>query len=263
MRLAHTVAQVRAAEAAAMRELPEGVLMQRAAAGLAHAVLDFLGSGYGRRVLLLVGSGDNGGDALYAAALLRRRGVTVDALLLGSSHHEAGLAALLAAGGRLVSSVEGLAPDVVVDAIVGIGGRPGLRPDAAAALAALEGIRMPSLVARAVADAGVDATVLIGAGSTFIAGATITAATAGTGIAVAGSGDDDASDTAITGSDLEKASDAALAHTGEGKVSETEVGDEESYYEVEVTLENGNQVDVQLDEGFAVVDTIADSETDQ
>ena len=57
-----------------MRELPDGALMQRAAAGLAHAVLDFLGGGYGRRVLLLVGSGDNGGDALYAGALLCRRG---------------------------------------------------------------------------------------------------------------------------------------------------------------------------------------------
>ena len=140
MRLAHTVAQVRAAEASLMSELPDGALMQRAAAGLAHAVLDFLGGGYGRRVLLLVGSGDNGGDALYAATLLRRRGVAVDAFLLGSGHHEAGLAALLGAGGRLVDSVDGLAPDVVLDGIVGIGGRPGLRPDAAAALTALAGI---------------------------------------------------------------------------------------------------------------------------
>lgn len=140
MRFAHTVAQVRAAEAAAMRGLPKGVLMQRAATGLAHALLDLLGGGYGRRVLLLVGSGDNGGDALYAAALLCRRGVAVDALLLGSSHHEAGLEALLAAGGRVVDSLDGPAPDVVVDAIVGIGGRPGLRPEAAAALAALDGV---------------------------------------------------------------------------------------------------------------------------
>ena len=140
MRLAHTVAQVRVAEAALLRDLPEGALMQRAAAGLAHAVLDFLGGGYGRRVLILVGSGDNGGDALYAGARLCRRGAVVDALLLGSSHHEAGLAALTAAGGRLVRTVEGQAPDVVVDGIVGIGGRPGLSPGAGAALAALEGI---------------------------------------------------------------------------------------------------------------------------
>ncbi len=58
-----------------MATLPEGALMQRAAAGLAYAVIDLLGSAYGRRVLLLVGSGDNGGDALYAGALLARRGV--------------------------------------------------------------------------------------------------------------------------------------------------------------------------------------------
>lgn len=140
MRLAHTVAQVRAAEGALMRDLPDGALMQRAAAGLAHAVLDLLGGGYGRRVLLLVGSGDNGGDALYAGVVLRRRGVAVDVRLLGSSHHEAGLGALLAAGGRLVDTVAGQVPDVVVDGIVGIGGLPGLRPDAAAAIGALEGI---------------------------------------------------------------------------------------------------------------------------
>jgi len=55
MRSAHTVAEVRQAEAELMARLPEGTLMQRAASGLAHAVLDLLGNGYGRRVLLLVG----------------------------------------------------------------------------------------------------------------------------------------------------------------------------------------------------------------
>lgn len=140
MRYAHTVEQVRAAESALMRELPEGALMQRAAAGLAHAVLDLLGGGYGRSVLLLVGSGDNGGDALYAGALLSRRGAAVRALLLGSGHHAAGMAAFLAVGGRVVDSLEALTPDVVVDGIVGIGGRPGLRPEAEAAMARLIGI---------------------------------------------------------------------------------------------------------------------------
>jgi hydroxyethylthiazole kinase-like uncharacterized protein yjeF len=145
MRLAHTVAQVRDAENELMRVLPTGALMQRAATGLAHAVLDFLGAGYGRRVLLLVGTGDNGGDALYAGVLLRRRGVVVDVLLVGPRHHEAGLAALLAAGGRVVATLEGAAPDVVVDAIVGIGGRPGLTPRAVAALADVEGIPIVSV----------------------------------------------------------------------------------------------------------------------
>ena len=80
----------------------------------------------------------------------------------------------------------------------------------------------------------------------------------GTSIAIAGSSDDDGTDVPITGSDLEKASAAALAHTGEGRVSGTEAGDEESAYEVEVTLDDGTQVDVQLDERFAVVSTDAE-----
>jgi hypothetical protein len=73
----------------------------------------------------------------------------------------------------------------------------------------------------------------------------------GTGIAAAQP--DDGEGTPITGDALAKASQAALAFTGGGNVTGTEVGDEESLYEVEVTLSNGNQVDVQLDQSFAVV----------
>ena len=81
----------------------------------------------------------------------------------------------------------------------------------------------------------------------------------GSGVALASGGGDD-HEAPITGADLEKASTAALAHTGEGRVTETEVGDEDSYYEVEVTLDDGSQVDVQLDESFAVVGSEADEE---
>src|SRR5262245_20332490 len=84
----------------------------------------------------------------------------------------------------------------------------------------------------------------------------------GASYAVAGGADDDATDTPITGDALDKASAAALAHTGEGRVTETEVGDEESYYEVEVTLDDGSQVDVQLDEQFNVVSDEADNESE-
>jgi hypothetical protein len=80
----------------------------------------------------------------------------------------------------------------------------------------------------------------------------------GTGIATAQP--DDGEGTPITGEALTKASQAALAFTGGGTVTGTEVGDEESYYEVEVTLGNGQQVDVQLDENFAVVGSSADVE---
>ncbi len=82
---------------------------------------------------------------------------------------------------------------------------------------------------------------------------------AGAGIAVASGVTDDA-EKPITGAALDKASEAALASTGGGKVTETEVGDEDSYYEVEVTLPDGSQVDVQLDEGFAVVGSAPDEE---
>ena len=153
MRRAHTVEQVRAAEAALMATLPEGALMQRAAAGLATAVIDLLGGAYGRRVLLLVGSGDNGGDALYAGVRLARRGAQVTAWLLSDHAHEGGVAALRAAGGGAYrdepTTRAGRTPhsrgtnppfDVVVDGIVGIGGRPGLKQEAQAALEAVRGV---------------------------------------------------------------------------------------------------------------------------
>jgi hypothetical protein len=83
-------------------------------------------------------------------------------------------------------------------------------------------------------------------------GVTLTA-----GDTIAGGGDDDAP---ITGSALEQASAAALAHTGEGTVTDTEVEDEESAFEVEVTLDDGSQVDVQLDQDFNVVSSDADDD---
>ncbi len=73
----------------------------------------------------------------------------------------------------------------------------------------------------------------------------------GTGIAAAQP--DDGEGSPITGEALAKASQAALAFTGGGTVTGTEVGDEESLYEVEVTLADGSQVDVQLNDAFAVV----------
>jgi ADP-dependent NAD(P)H-hydrate dehydratase / NAD(P)H-hydrate epimerase len=134
MRRAHTVEQVRAAEAQLMARLPEGTLMQRAANGLAVAVSNFLGHTYGARVVLLVGSGDNGGDALYAGVRLARRGAQVTAVLLSDKAHAAGLEALRAVGGRVGSVDDITQADVVVDGIVGIGGKPGLRPNAQAAV---------------------------------------------------------------------------------------------------------------------------------
>jgi uncharacterized membrane protein YkoI len=88
------------------------------------------------------------------------------------------------------------------------------------------------------------------------------AALAGGGTAIAGAtgGDDDGSEQAITGSALDKAKAAALQATGGGQVTETEIRDEEGYYEVEVTRADGSQVDVHLDESFAILGTEDDDE---
>ncbi|MFE2828053.1 NAD(P)H-hydrate dehydratase [Streptomyces sp. NPDC059271] len=156
MRTAYSVETVRAAERELMARLPEGALMQRAAAGLAAACADLLGRVYGSRVVLLVGSGDNGGDALYAGARLARRGAGVTAVLLAPDRtHPGGRAALLRAGGTTAApdTAEPLLrrADLVVDGIVGIGGKGGLRPDAArlaeladASRAAVVAVDLPS-----------------------------------------------------------------------------------------------------------------------
>lgn len=136
MRAAHTVEQVRAAEAVALAALPEGALMQRAAAGLAAAIVDFLGGCYGMRILLLVGPGDNGGDALYAGAMLARRGAQVEAFVVRDSRY---LTDFTNAGGRVVRGPT-RRPDLVVDGVTGIGGRPGLDEGVAALVAELEGV---------------------------------------------------------------------------------------------------------------------------
>ncbi|WP_285616301.1 NAD(P)H-hydrate epimerase [Kineosporia sp. NBRC 101677] len=141
---AYPVEDLRKAEQQVMATLPEGALMQRAAAGLAVSCARVLrertGGVSGRRAVLLVGPGDNGGDALYAGVRLVGRGVAVTALLTSEKVHGAGIHALAAAGGRCVevgpeTAVEAWthleAADLVVDGLLGLGGRPGLREPAA------------------------------------------------------------------------------------------------------------------------------------
>jgi hypothetical protein len=99
--------------------------------------------------------------------------------------------------------------------------------------------------------------------TTIVAAGAIALAALGIGTAVAaGVVDDDETETPITGDALRRASAAALAYTGEGRVTGTEIGDEESMYEVEITLDNGQQVDVQLDRNFRVVGDEADDESE-
>lgn len=162
---AHPVAQVRAAEAVLLRaeRPPNGPepgstsrLMMTAATGLAAHVIRQLrarGRVCGARVLVLAGSGDNGGDALHAGALLALRGAEVNAVLLGSTAHREGRAALVAAGGR-IRDAGWPVPDVhvILDGVLGIGARGGLREPAATFIVELRGqlegaSRRPTVVA--------------------------------------------------------------------------------------------------------------------
>ena len=133
MRSAYQVETVRAAEHALMALVPDGALMQRAAAGLASACAGLLGRNpgyvYGARVTVLVGSGDNGGDALYAGAMLARRGAVVTAIAPAGKVHEGGAADLRAAGGSVLPGGPGVGPGphLIIDGMLGIGGRGGLR----------------------------------------------------------------------------------------------------------------------------------------
>jgi ADP-dependent NAD(P)H-hydrate dehydratase / NAD(P)H-hydrate epimerase len=120
----------------------EGVdpLMQRAAAAVAASTFDVLrsstGGCYGRHVMIMVGAGNNGGDALFAGVRLARRGVRVTAVKCLGTPHPGGHAALIAAGGQLVDLddfIQNQDYDLVIDGILGIGGRPGL-PDQIARL---------------------------------------------------------------------------------------------------------------------------------
>lgn len=161
-----SVAQVRLAEAALMAALPDGALMERASSGLADvcvSLLDDAGPGVRKaRVAILVGSGNNGGDALYAGAILAGRGARVTAIALGDRVHDGGRDALMSAGGRWLDAGDTLSAseilvdaDLVLDGIVGIGGAGALRPLAAELVhAAAEG---GALIVAVDIPSGVDA----------------------------------------------------------------------------------------------------------
>ncbi|BBZ26951.1 bifunctional NAD(P)H-hydrate repair enzyme [Mycolicibacterium madagascariense] len=147
MRYYYSADDIRAAEAPLLESLPDGVLMRRAAFGLAGAIAKELhartGGIAGRRVCAVVGSGDNGGDALWAATFLRRRGVTASALVLNPEKvHAAGLAAFIGAGGRIVQSVP-TTTELVIDGVVGISAKGALRPDAEQVFADVDAAGLP------------------------------------------------------------------------------------------------------------------------
>ncbi|UQX11273.1 NAD(P)H-hydrate dehydratase [Candidatus Mycobacterium methanotrophicum] len=147
MRHYYSADEIRGAEAPLLAALSDGALMRRAAFGLATAIIGELtartGGVAGRRVCAVVGSGDNGGDALWAATFLRRRGAAADAVLLNPERaHRKGLAAFTKAGGRIVDRVRETT-DLVIDGVVGISGSGPLRPAAAEVFAALDAAAIP------------------------------------------------------------------------------------------------------------------------
>jgi ADP-dependent NAD(P)H-hydrate dehydratase / NAD(P)H-hydrate epimerase len=191
MREAHAVDQVRTAEQALMAKVPDGALMQRAAAGLAATCTRLLGRVYGARVVVLAGTGDNGGDALYAAARLARRGATAVAVSAGGRLHEGGALALRQAGGRVTDPGDAVVDDIIADAdliidgILGIGGRGGLREPAATlagyvADAAAEG----AIVVATDLPSGVDADTGVVEGTAIRADVTVTFGTIKPGLLI-------------------------------------------------------------------------------
>lgn len=183
MRNAWTVSAIRRAEDDAMAALAphQGELMQRAAEALAAEIRGLLGRRYGARVLLLCGPGNNAGDGLYAGVRLLRKGITVSALRVFGRTHDQAWAAFTAAGGREVDLPGALElinrADLVVDAILGIGGRSGLSGDletlaracAAPDAAPLLAVDLPS---------GLDADAAVPAAESFRADHSITFGTA-------------------------------------------------------------------------------------
>ena len=187
-----SVDQIRAAEDVAFARTPAGSLMQRAAFALSvsttRLLADVRGSVPGARVVLLVGSGNNGGDALWAGSMMAQRGCRVDAILLSDRWHAEGADALSAHGGHLhrwdgSGSVRTLIADadVVLDGILGIGGRGGLRQDAADAAAAID----DAVVVAVDIPSGVDSDTGVVQGPAVTADVTVTFGAAKPGLLVA------------------------------------------------------------------------------
>jgi len=180
MREAYRVDAVRAAEQALMALVPDGTLMRRAAAGLAAVSASLLlqspGYVYGARVVVLAGSGDNGGDALYAGALLARRGAAVIAIAAGPKAHPGGSAELRAAGGRITADAGPIdAADLIIDGLLGIGGHGGLREPFAGLAARTELARLDGATVVAVdLPSGIDADTGVVEGPAVRADVTVT-----------------------------------------------------------------------------------------
>ncbi len=144
-----TAAQLQQAERATMETVDEAVLMDHAADAVAA---EARGTTEARtrlmdraKVVILTGTGNNGGDALLAGALLSAEGADAVAVLTGDTAHKRGLERFTAAGGRVVHAADSMdealalvgEANCVIDGIVGLGARAGLRAPADALVAAI------------------------------------------------------------------------------------------------------------------------------
>jgi hydroxyethylthiazole kinase-like uncharacterized protein yjeF len=150
---AYSTATVREVEQDEIDRIGNEPLMLRAAAGVTSVarreLIELGGKVYGARVLILVGGGNNGGDALFAGAGLARRGASVTAVSCLGRPHPAGKAALEQAGGRVITLDQADADqpwDLMIDGLLGIGGRPGL-PERVAELAGRLAVREVPVIA--------------------------------------------------------------------------------------------------------------------
>jgi len=192
MRIAHVTTEVRAAERALMGLVPDGALMQRAAAGLASVCARLLGRVYGSRVVVLAGTGDNGGDALFAGARLGGRGARVTAVATGTRLHCRGAAALRRSGGRVLDATDHdavaaaiMAADLIIDGILGIGGHGGLRePATGLAHLTAQAADLGAVVVATDLPSGVDADTGEVAGAAIRADVTVTFGTVKPGLLI-------------------------------------------------------------------------------
>lgn len=183
---AYGTAAIRQAESAALASTRPGALMAAAARAVATTVIGALPNVVGRRIVLLVGSGNNGGDALWAGRFLAQRGAAVTAILLDPQRaHPAGLAVLRRTNARIVTGerAEIERADVVIDGIVGIGARPPLR--GAAAVLAERVNNAPALVVAVDLPSGVDPETGATPGVAIRADITVTFGAAKTGLLLA------------------------------------------------------------------------------
>ena len=154
-------AEMRALEAQA----PQGVdLMQNAGHAIAEAILRRMGSLGARTVVVLVGPGDNGGDALIAAARLAATGARVTAWASRQRPNDPLVADASTRGVRWRvwnADARPLIDDVprascLLDGLLGIGSSPPLRGPIADILAALPDVRGQTRIAVDI-PSGIDA----------------------------------------------------------------------------------------------------------